>query len=216
MHRHARTVQHPPRTPGAAFTAIAFTVLWHGALSSWLWTLQVRVRDASNAAPSSDAIDIVFVPRRTADVRPADNAEPPAARNASASARVAHAATSEPTEPGPAPEPEPRPDPTADGVDVVTGDDRWSPSSSPHVVVPPRNPLARVDRHALDVAPRLQVRMRPPRSVEAWLKVLAPAGYEADPCPGIARAIAGLASDGAAESRALLDDAVAFEARYCR
>jgi hypothetical protein len=58
--------------------------------------------------------------------------------------------------------------------------------------------------------------MRPPRSLAAWLKAIAPAGYEADPCPETARAIAGLASDVAPESPALLAGAVHCEARCCR
>lgn len=228
MRPHARIAHEPPRAPFTTCAAAAITALWHGVLIAWLSTQGPRVYEALDTAVASDAIDIVFVPRRAAAAPPAGREYPTITRRPPAVAR-----------PGPAPrapasfEPQPAPEASAEAtagpidavavdavaVDVIAGDDRWLPSpaaAEPRVVTRPRNRLARVDVHALDVAPRLRVRMRPPRSLEALLKAIAPAGYEADPCPELARAITGLASDAAPESRALLGHAVDFEARYCR
>lgn len=219
MRPHARTAQKPPRISVATCVAVVVTVLWHGALVGWWSTLGPRVRDERTGAADADAIDIVFVPRRITAIPPADSAYSIVTRREPAAARIMQAPAPTPTPNELQPTLESLPEATADRIDVVTGDDRWSPSTAatePRVVIPPRNPLARVDRHALDMAPRMRVRMRPPRSLATWLKAIAPAGYEADPCPEIARAITGLASDAAPESRALLDHAVDFEARYCR
>lgn len=215
MRPHARTANATFRTHGAALVAVAITVTWHAALVGWLSTTVPRARQAGSSTAGMDAIDIVFVPRRRAR-RPAPDAAKPPLHRAAAVPRIAPAtpssrsATAEIDAGLPAPA-------EAAHVEAVAGDDRWSPSPAAHEHgFAPRNPLVRGDRHALDVAPRLRVRMRPPRSVESWLKLLAPTGYEADPCPELARAIAGLAADAAPSSRALLDDAVQFEATHCR
>lgn len=216
MRPHARTARKPPRTSVATYVAVLVTVLWHGALVGWLSTFRSPMREVRSAAMDAEAIDIVFVPRREAAAPPVDRASPAPVRREPTDARAMQPPQA-PTEPQVAPGSMPHA--SAERLDIVTGDDRWSPAptaAEPNIVIAPRNPLARVDRDALDATPRLRVPMRSPPSLETWLKALAPAGYEANPCPEIARAITGLASDAAPESRALLDHAVDFEARYCR
>jgi len=81
----------------------------------------------------------------------------------------------------------------------------------------PRDPLA--DRHArLPAADRGRFRMREPvtpASALAWLgrHVLAPAGYEADPCPRNRRNIAALLAGG---DTPRLQLELAFEREHCR
>jgi hypothetical protein len=218
MPLHARTAPQPTRVSAACVAAVV-TALWHAALVAWLSTLGPRVRDGRRAVAPTDAIDIVFLPRREPA---AQEAAPPPSTLARGSPRFPRSAG--PSRPAPlrtaTPSTlEPRSAAPPVRIDVVIGDDQWSPAPTAEpsgVVIAPRNPLAHVDRHALDVAPRLRVHMRAPRSLERYLKALAPAGYEANPCPEVARAITGLAADAAAESRALLADAVHFDARYCR
>lgn len=215
--RRSRPVAVPLLDRGSACAAIAITALWHAALLTWLWPLGLRPREAGDALHLTERIDIVFVPRR-------NDAAPPL--RSSIPARTVQSAGSTP-QPSP-PRVREALDPIAPAIDhgtsgSVVGDDRWtaspaaaparSPTIAPRPFARPQNPLA---RNAIDAPSRLHVRMQVPRSVAAWLRVLAPAGYEAGPCPELARAIAGLASDGAAARRSLLDDAVHFEAEYCR
>lgn len=217
MRPHARPAHDTPRERNAALLAVAITLLWHCALFGWLSTLTLRTRGTEDTATSAThTIDIVFVPPRETLRAPGADTTQRRTRRAPAAPRIAQAPpASSPTDPS-AGRAAPQDADTA-RIEIVAGDDRWMPVPAAHErAFAPRNPLARVDGHALDVAPRLRVRMRSPRSVEAWLKVLAPAGYEADPCPELARAIAGLAADAAAPGRALLEDAIRFEASHCR
>lgn len=207
----------PARDRRGTLAAVALTLIWHGALVGWLSTLGLPAHEPGGTSDAAHRIDIVFLPRR-------DDAPPPAVATPPEPARrrahATHSATLTAT-PLPALADAPHGPPPATvsdtGMEILAGDDRWTPSSPPSPapgrdVLRPRNPLA---RDALDAPTRLRVRMRQPPSVEMWLKKLAPAGYEADPCPEVARAIAGLAPDAAASSRALLDDVLHYQAKYC-
>ncbi|WP_189452133.1 hypothetical protein [Cognatilysobacter bugurensis] len=195
------------------FAAVVLTLLWHAGLVVWLSTLALRAREAAGASVPTQSVDIVFLPRRHEATPPVVVAPPArgsadAARSEAPTATPARADAPHGTEPAIA---------IDTGVEIVAGDDQWTPSSPPSPArggdfLRPRNPLARDE---LDAPQRLRVRMRPPPSVEMWLEKLAPVGYEADPCPEIARAITGLAPDGASASRALLDEALAYQAKYC-
>lgn len=206
----------PARDHRGTLAAVALTLIWHGALVGWLSTLGLPANEPAGTSDATHRIDIVFLPRRD------DAPPPPVAVPPEPARRRAHAAQSPLTAtPMPALADAPRGPPPATASDtameILAGDDRWTSSSPPSPTqgrdfLRPRNPLARDE---LDAPPRLRVRMRPPPSVEMWLKKLAPAGYEADPCPEVSRAIAGLAPDAAASSRALLDDVLHYQAKYC-
>lgn len=217
MRSLAPAARTPARDRRGALAAVALTLAWHGALVGWLSTLGLPAHEPAGTSDATHRIDIVFLPRRD-DAPPPTVAAPsePARRRARAAQSTALRATPMPAQ-ADATRGAPPPTASATRVETLAGDDRWTPSSPPSPgrsrdFVRPRNPLA---HDALDAPPRLRVRMRPPPSVEMWLKKLAPAGYEADPCPEIARAITGLAPDAAASSRALLDDALHYQAKYC-
>lgn len=224
--RGPRPVTAPPCDRRSACIALAVTALWHAALVGWLSSLALRAREADGAPDPTDRIDIVFVSRR-ADAAPTAVRRPATDPAPTRGPKLTPGSATSAAQAGRAPVPE-AVDPMASAIDhaesrSVVGDNQSTASPAPVPAPPPtiaprpfaqpRNPLARDE---LDAPTRLRVRMRPPPSVELWLTKLAPVGYEADPCPEIARAITGLASDATLASRALLDDAVHYEAKYCR
>jgi hypothetical protein len=210
-------VHRPARGRRGVLAAVALTLIWHGALVGWLSTLGLPAHEPGGTSDPTHRVDIVFLPRRDDAPPPAVAASPEPARRRAHSAQSTTVTAIAMRALEDAPHGPPPATASATGMETLAGDDQWTPPSPPSPaqgrdVLQPRNPLA---RDALDAPPRLRVRMRPPPSVEMWLKKLAPAGYEADPCPEVARAIAGLAPDAAASSRALLDDVLHYQAKYC-
>lgn len=217
--------------------AVATVLVLHLVVLAWLAT---RPTTPFPASAADAALQVVFVERTPA--LPLPPPAPTPARLPDASPAPPAPAPAPPpmavASPSRPPTPTPRPAVEADATVVApdahaTGPVRptWQPGppaapgargapgappASPRFV---RDPLGAPPVDLVSVPPPVRLRLPPPPSLQRTVgKVaafLAPAGYEANPCPRIGRNLAVLASDGSDGGRAAMGEELRRRERLC-